>query len=226
MAEQRTDTKINLTFVNKGDIIVDKILFPTTKLPITNYCQLKEDTQIKKVLYILLCIALIMCTGCSAANAQQPPAQYEEGPYRMYHSKTEYPHNPYELFLNDLTPDSDNYCAYPDNYGGVYVEYDENGAEYYIFVIVGDDYSDYKYLKDAFPNTQFRSCEYSYNYLYEVMNKYCADATDISETFHTAGIDDIRNRVVVTVDAETLAAKEQDENSPIVFELGSPITLL
>lgn len=180
----------------------------------------------KKILYMLLSISLILCTGCSSAKAEHFPEQQGEDSYRMYYSKTENPKNPNELFLNSLTPDSANYCAYPDNFGGAYVDYDENGTEFYIFAVVGDDYSDYQYLKDAFPDTQFRSCKYSYNYLCKIRDEYCENAAVNSEKFYSAGIDTIRNRVVVTVDADTLAAKDTDENSPIIFELGSPITLL
>lgn len=180
----------------------------------------------KKFLYIALCISLILCTGCSAANAENINIIDQRGD-EQYYSKTETPKNPNELFLSGLTQDSEYDCNYPDSYGGVYVEYDENGTEIYTFVIVGDDYSDYQYLKDAFPNTtKFRSGEYSYNYLCEVRDEYCAKAAETSETFYTAGIDTIRNRVVVTVDADTLASKDTDENSPIIFELGSPMILL
>lgn len=184
----------------------------------------------KKILYTILCISLILCTGCSAANAQQPDERYNEVPYRpyyIYYNKIEEPRSSYDLFLNNLTPDSDNYCTYPDSYGGVYVEYDENNTEIYTFLIVGNDYSDYQYLQDAFPNTtKFRSCEYSYNYLCEVMDEYYASAAGTSEKIYSAGIDTMLNRVVITVDEQTLANKNHDDSSPIIFKPGSPMILL
>lgn len=180
----------------------------------------------ENILYILLSIFMIFCTGRSAANEEHIPEQRDEAQYSNYSEpETPTPNNPNTMFLNSLISEGGDYI-YPDNYGGVYVEYDENGVEYYIFAVVGDDYSDYQYLKDAFPDTQFRSVEYSFNYLCEVRDEYVENAMETSETFYTAGIDVFRNRVVVTTDENTLASKTQDENSLIIFELGSPITLL
>lgn len=177
----------------------------------------------KKIFYIMLCISLILCAGCSSAKAEQSPGYYKLPSFRPAYRLIEDPCDPYELFHNNLMSDDDNLCIYPDSFGGVYMEYDENGGEIFTFVIAGDDYSDYQYLQDAFPNTKFLTGEYSYNYLCKVAQEYYAAAKSNSERIMSIGIDVISNRVVVEVDSETLSTKHPDEYSPIVYKLGTQI---
>ncbi len=167
---------------------------------------------------ILSALFTILCTGCAANVADSgtiPPLHQAD----QSKEDTGYP---YGLFLSKLSKDTDGEYIYPDNYAGTYMEYDNNGDGFYVFAVVGDDFSDYQYIKDAFPETEFRTAEYSYNYLLKVRDDYSKTAKNNSEKIYSIGIDTEANRVVVTVDKETLASKLEDGNSPIVFETGSP----
>ena len=96
-----------------------------------------------------------------------------------------------------------------------------------IFLVAADDFSEYQYLKDAFPNNvKFKQVRYSWNYLqgliYEYMATYDKDTEKVYETY----VDVFFNRAVIGVDDETLSRKTNDENSPLVFELGRVYTPL
>lgn len=170
-----------------------------------------------------LAASLLLCTGCTAANAAQIP-KHDETP--VTRSEDRQSRSPYDLFLSTLPLDSNNDHIYPDSYAGVYVEYDNDKEYHYVFVVVGDDFSEYRYLKDAFPKTEFRSAEYSYNYLKSLQDEYTSTYEQSGDTVYTIGINIMQNRVVVTVDEKTFSTKQFDESSPLIYKIGSPAQLL
>lgn len=182
----------------------------------------------KRILILALGALLVLCTGCAAANgAQIPKVQVlEQMETPVIRSENRQSRSPYDLFLSTLPLDSNNDYIFPDSYAGVYVENEHDNEYDYVFVIVGDDFSEYRYLKDAFPNTEFRSAEYSYNYLKNLQDEYMQSYEQSGDTFYSVGVDVMQNRVVVTVDEKTFSTKQFDESSPLIYKIGSPMQLL
>lgn len=176
---------------------------------------------------ISVLLSAVLCTGC-ASRASEPtvmPPIYDDN-IRSQQEDTTYP---YGLFLSKCELSDTGEYIFPDDYAGVYVEYEDESdlrSSYCVFLFTTDDVSRYQYLKDAFPKTEFKTEKYSYNYLKNVLDDY-RKTCDIPREHITASCVDISlNRAVVEVDEETLATVAFDEEDPLIFRKGDRIFVL
>ena len=174
----------------------------------------------KRTIFSLLGAALLLCTGC--ASTKPLKIDISMAPSDMSDIKEEKPRFANELFYSTLEFDPERGYIYPDTYGGMYAEGND-----IVFLVAAEDFSEYQYLKDAFPNdVKFKQVRYSVNYLEGLIDEYMATYDRDTERVYSAGVDVILNRAVIAVDEETLSHKTNDENSPLIFKLGSPFNPL
>ena len=173
----------------------------------------------KRPLAFILGLFVILCSGCAAAKADritiESPEQYSQS------TGTKDPSTASELFFSTLELDKEKGYIYPDTYGGMYVD-----GSTLVFLVAGDDFSEYQYLKDAYSDVEFKSVEYSWNYLSKLRDEYFETYDRSVDTVYMGYVDVNLNRAVITVNEETLARKTFDENSPLIFKIGSPTYLL
>lgn len=168
----------------------------------------------KRMSGVFLGISLIFCTGCTSSGS--PIIVDSETNCSM-----EATMRAEDFFLSTLEYDGADGYVYPDTYGGMYADGDR-----LIFLVAAEDFSEYQYLHDMYSYVDFRQVEYSWNYLKKLADEYMATYDKSSETVYMARVDVRQNRVVIKVDKETLSHKSPNENSPLVFELGTPLTNL
>lgn len=167
----------------------------------------------KRIIIALLGAAMLLCTGCTSPGASR--INIPMAPNDMSDIKEE-PRTPNELFQSTLEYDLQKGYLYPDTYAGVYADGDDT-----VFLVTVEDLSEYQYLIDAFPNVRFEQVRYSWNYLQGLIDEYMAAYDKDTERIYSAGVDVLSNRAVIAVDEETLSRKTNDENSPLIFKLGS-----
>ena len=165
----------------------------------------------KKFYAALLAASLIFCTGCDNSDH-----------ITSYVWESIVPNNPAELFASTLERDENGQFIYPDSYGGFYYD---NGI--YVVLTTSSDFSEYRYIKDAYSNVEFKQVEYSLNFLQRLADSYLRTSDRETETVYSAGVDEKLNRAVIFVDEQTLLNKPTDPSkSPIIFELGSQAAAL
>ncbi len=151
----------------------------------------------KRTLILALITSIALCIGCSAEKVDSTPTNEE---IRA------------ELFVNNLPTDENGEPIYPDSYAG-----DFFGLYKWFFKVTDiDSISEYQYLKDAYPDIEFQEAKYSYNYLQSVLDEY--EASGEMRPGEYSYIDLSSNRAVVCVDKDTLAEKQFDKDSPLIFE--------
>lgn len=160
---------------------------------------------------------MIICTGCTPlepASVVRPMLVADEPAQKRM--------QPGDFFLSTLEFDCEKGYIYPDTFGGMYADGND-----LVFLVVSENYSDYQYLKDAYPdNVEFQQVKYSKNYLQGLIDEYLSTYDKDTETVYMAYVDVKLNRAVIKVNEETLSHKVNDENSPLVFVSGSPFSAL
>lgn len=122
--------------------------------------------------------------------------------------------NAMRMFFNSL-PSWYGRKIYPDNYGGDYTE----GETWFFLVTDINETSEYQYLKDVYPYTEFKEVEYSYNYLRSLIDEYEKSAE--FEKPEYGEVDDRQNRAVIYIYDEEKLAKMQsgsDGDLPLIFK--------
>lgn len=158
----------------------------------------------KRLSVFILVLLAVLCTGCALKKSKHIPTHSE------IQEQTRK-----ELFLDTLPTDEDGRPVYPDIYAGDFFMFEK-----WVFLITDiDQVSEYQYLKDGYPNTEFREVKYSYNYLQGLLDEY--EASGEMEPGEGLWIDCENNRAVVLADKEHLSEKREkyfDENIPLYFE--------
>ncbi len=171
----------------------------------------------KRIIPFLLGIPLIICTGCAPSepvDVVRPMIVADESAQESV--------QPGDFFFSTLEFDSEKGYIYPDTFGGMYVDGND-----LVFLVASENFSDYQYLKDAYPNdVVFKRVEYSKNYLQGLIDEYLSTYDKNTETVYMAYVDVKSNRAVIKVDEQTLSHKVNDENSPLVFVSGSSLSAL
>ena len=173
----------------------------------------------KRTIIALLGATLLLCTGCTSSEASQINIPISPSDMSDMGDIREEPKFPSDLFYSTLEFDPERGEIYPDTYGGMYADGDDT-----VFLVAAEDFSEYQYLLDAFPNeVKFKQVRYSWNYLQGLIDEYMADYEKDNEKVYTTYVDVLSNCAVIAVDEETLSHKTNDENSPLVFRLGKII---
>lgn len=169
----------------------------------------------KRIFSLGLCVIIVLCAGCRSSENTDlgRPVILEADPVEGSAYAEDY-------FLSTLRFDTQKGYIYPDTFGGMYAEGDK-----LIFQVAAEDFTEYQYLQDKYPNVVFQQVEYSKNYLQGLIDEYLTTYDKNTETVYMAYVDDILNRAVIGVDKETLSCKGPNEGSPLIFKSGSAITV-
>ena len=169
----------------------------------------------KRIFSLGLGIMIVLCTGCKSSKNPNVvlPAILEGEPAEGSARAEDY-------FLSTLKYDTRKGYIYPDTFGGMYADGDK-----LIFLVAAEDFTEYQYLQDKYPYVVFQQVEYSKNYLQGLIEEYLATYDKDTETVYMAYVDEILNRAVISVDKKTLSHKDTDEGGPLIFKLGSAITV-
>lgn len=169
----------------------------------------------KRIFSLGLGIIIVLCTGCRSSENPNVvlPTIIEREPAEGSARAEDY-------FLSTLKYDTEKGYIYPDTFGGMYVD-----GEKLIFQVAAEDFTEYQYLQEKYPYVVFQRVEYSKNYLQRLIEEYLTTYDKDTETVYLAYVDEILNRAVISVDEETLSHKGINEESPLIFKSGSPITV-
>lgn len=168
----------------------------------------------KRIFCFLLITGSILCTGCSSAE----PQPHVKPPIQNAGTSADGAAGAEDLFLGTLKRAPNGGYSYPDTYGGMYVDKDK-----LVFQATSEDFSEYQYLQDAYPNVTFQHVEYSYNSLQKMIDDYLETYDSNTEQIYMAYVDVMTNRAVIEVDETTFSQKTPDDKSPLVFVIGSAI---
>ncbi len=127
------------------------------------------------------------------------------------------------FFESNLRVDGEGELVHPKSFAGDYIDNEGN----LIIQISSDDFSEYQYLRDKFLCVKFNRVKYSKEYLRNILDEYLDTCIDNGETLYRAYVDVELNRAVIEADEHTFSHKlTNDENSPFLFKIGSPIYAL
>ncbi len=168
----------------------------------------------KRIISTFMCISLLLCSGCTPS---EKPIIVEPAP----NPSSEVEMRAEDYFFSTLPRSPEGGYIYPDSYGGIYADGDK-----IIILVASDDFSEYQYLCEKYSYVELKQVEYSWNYLQGLAEEYMATYDKSSETVYMAGVDVVKNRAFIKIDKESFDRKTHDENSPIIFEVGSEITNL
>ena len=127
------------------------------------------------------------------------------------------------FFESNLRVDGEGELVYPKSFAGDYIDNEGN----LIIQISSDDFSEYQYLRDKFSCVKFNRVKYSKEYLRNILDEYLDTCIDNGETLYRAYVDVELNRAVIEADEHTFSHKlTNDEKSPFLFKIGSPIYAL
>lgn len=163
----------------------------------------------KRIITVFLGISLLLCSGCTSSER---PIIVESYP----NPSSEVEMRAEAYFFSTLPRSPQGGYIYPDTYGGIYADGDK-----IIILVASDDFSEYQYLCEKYSYVELKRVEYSWNYLQGLAEEYMSTYDKSSETVYMAGVDVMKNRAVIKIDKESFARKTQDENSPIIFEVGN-----
>lgn len=112
---------------------------------------------------------------------------------------------------------NDEYCEhiYPDTFGGNYYKEEDN---VFVVQVASPDLSEYLFLQEEFPCIELEQVKYSWEYMWSLCEKTYKELIG-TEGVYSVGYDIRNNRIVVRVDAETLASKTNSSDSPIEYRL-------